>query len=209
MHSSSRLDIRVLPFLHLSNIVFQYRASSYAKNLNRTVMPQNKYIRIKQWCPHWSSIKRFTNIEVPWYLLWLTEDKKTKRALDYLRLPKLKLFHNSCHRMLSQRETHCFKNFFRHCSALSQKRHLKTIRRNYTSKIKKKGEAETKKKGLKNARLTSWYKSSNSQAVRGMYVYWSCFFSDHWAGTVYRYMPTLHAWITLSIKSLNFSFWFS
>ena len=149
MHSSSRLDIRVLPFLHLSNIVFQYRASSYAKNLNRTVMPQNKYIRIKQWCPHWSSIKRFTNIEVPWYLLWLTEDKKTKRALDYLRLPKLKLFHNSCHRMLSQRETHCFKNFFRHCSALSQKRHLKTIRRNYTSKIKKKGEAETKKRDLK------------------------------------------------------------
>ena len=50
------------------------------------------------------------------------------------------------HRVSSLRETRCFAKCFRHYFGLSKKRRWKSIRRNYmyASKIKKKGEAETK-----------------------------------------------------------------
>ena len=50
-------------------------------------------------------------------------EKGTKRALEYLRIPKpTRNLHNSCHRVSSLRETRCFAKCFRHYSALSKKR---------------------------------------------------------------------------------------
>ena len=72
----------------------------------------------------------------------------TKRALEYLRIPKpSRNLHNSCHRESSLRETRCFAKCFRHYSALCKKRSWKLnfSKKLYTSKIKRKRRSRDEK----------------------------------------------------------------
>ena len=75
-------------------------------------------------------------------------EKGTKRALEYLRIPKpTRNLHNSCHRVSSLQETRCFAKCFRQYSALSRKRSWKLnfSKKMFASKIKKKRRSRDEK----------------------------------------------------------------
>ena len=97
-------------------------------------------------------------------------EPETKRALDYLRRPKL---------VIATRES-LFCKIFSPLFCFEQEKTLKNFSKKlYTSKIKKKRRSRDEKQRLGLKKCLNQHKSSNSQAVRGRYVYRSFFFSDH------------------------------
>ena len=77
-------------------------------------------------------VKSSKNVRQELFTRQKNGETRTKRALDYLRMPKLQeIFTTAADRVSWLWETRRFAKCFRHYSALSKARRWKTFRRNY------------------------------------------------------------------------------